>query len=233
MNVWVELKLEKSNKYFEPWFKANVKWEKLPDARYEYCGGDIYDKLIQALAVLGKPLVRSEKGAGYNKGITQFDVHANTKLGKELIRRLDTNLDVNTVEVCCTISNLRDLLDRKVNQIVFGYDVTTFYPLPTKLSEPVLRYCANDVIETSKLMSTFYDPTKVLTEPNADQSEPKRVIFNKPYTIVIWKDGTKTMVKCDEEDTYDKEKGLALCYVKKMFGNNGKYYDIFKKFIDE
>jgi len=43
----------------------------------------------------------------------------------------------------------------------------------------------------------------------------RKVIFNPPATIVIWEDGTKTVVKCMEGDTYDAEKGLALCYMKK------------------
>lgn len=43
----------------------------------------------------------------------------------------------------------------------------------------------------------------------------KKVIFNPPATIVIWEDGTKTIVKCMEGDGYDAEKGLALCYMKK------------------
>ena len=58
-----------------------------------------------------------------------------------------------------------------------------------------------------------------------------RVIFNDPATIVIWEDGTKTIVKCNNEK-YDKEKGLAMCIVKKWFGNTGKYFDVFKQFID-
>lgn len=58
-----------------------------------------------------------------------------------------------------------------------------------------------------------------------------RVIFNDPATIVIWEDGTKTVVKCNNEK-YDKEKGLAMCIAKKWFGNTGKYFDVFKYFID-
>lgn len=50
--------------------------------------------------------------------------------------------------------------------------------------------------------------------------KPKDIIFHNPATIVKWSDGTKTVVKCHEEDTYDKEKGLALCYVKKFCGDN-------------
>lgn len=47
----------------------------------------------------------------------------------------------------------------------------------------------------------------------------KRVVFNPPATIVFWADKTKTVVKCDPEDTYDRMTGLALCYMKKALGN--------------
>lgn len=62
----------------------------------------------------------------------------------------------------------------------------------------------------------------------------KRVIFSDVYTIVIWNDGTKTMVKCDEN--YDKEKGLAMAIAKKFLGTNknkSDYFDVFKKWIPE
>lgn len=49
---------------------------------------------------------------------------------------------------------------------------------------------------------------------------PKKVIFNNPATIVIWSDGTKTVVKRQTGDRYNKEAGLALCYVKKFCGDN-------------
>lgn len=50
----------------------------------------------------------------------------------------------------------------------------------------------------------------------------KRVIFNPPATIVLWEDGTKTVVKCDERDKYDPKYGLALCYMKKALGNTSR-----------
>ena len=56
------------------------------------------------------------------------------------------------------------------------------------------------------------------------------VIFNNPATIVCWSDGTKTVVKCDERDEFDPEKGLAMAICKKHFGG-GFYNDIFKKWI--
>lgn len=50
----------------------------------------------------------------------------------------------------------------------------------------------------------------------------KKVIYHNPATIVLWEDGTKTVVKCDPKDTYDPEKGLALCFMKKALGNKSR-----------
>ena len=62
----------------------------------------------------------------------------------------------------------------------------------------------------------------------------KDVIFNPPATIVLWADGTKTVVKCQEnEGEYSKEVGLAMCICKKVYGNKGNYNNVFKKFIKE
>lgn len=61
----------------------------------------------------------------------------------------------------------------------------------------------------------------------------EKVIFNDPATIVLWKDGTKTIVKCGDEDAYDPEKGLAMAIAKKALGNQGNYYEVFKKWLPE
>lgn len=61
----------------------------------------------------------------------------------------------------------------------------------------------------------------------------KDVIFNNPAVIVLWADGTKTVVKCSENDIYDPEKGLAMAISKKALGNQGNYYNIFKKYLPE
>lgn len=71
----------------------------------------------------------------------------------------------------------------------------------------------------------------LLASPVKYTPEIEKVIFNKPATIVIWKDGTKTIVKCQKGDKYDKEKGLAMCIAKKTYGNNGNYCEIFKEWI--
>jgi hypothetical protein len=58
----------------------------------------------------------------------------------------------------------------------------------------------------------------------------KNVIFNVPATIVFWTDGTKTVVKAYADD-FDPEKGLAMAIAKKFFGNQGNYYNEFRKWL--
>lgn len=66
----------------------------------------------------------------------------------------------------------------------------------------------------------------------------KKVIFNDPATIVLWNDGIKTIVKYDEKTksgkkkkAFDPEKGLAMAIAKKALGNEGNYYETFKKWL--
>ena len=47
----------------------------------------------------------------------------------------------------------------------------------------------------------------------------KKVIINNPAVIIYWNDGTKTVVKCGKEDTFDAEKGFAIAMCKKLYGN--------------
>jgi len=58
---------------------------------------------------------------------------------------------------------------------------------------------------------------------------PKKVIFSGPATTILWKDGTKTTVKCSSEDVWDDDVGIAMCYLKKMLGNKGNFNNIFRE----
>ena len=59
----------------------------------------------------------------------------------------------------------------------------------------------------------------------------KNVIFNDPATIVFWVDGTKTVVKAQDGDIFDPEKGLAMAISKKALGNEGNYCNELKKWL--
>ena len=63
--------------------------------------------------------------------------------------------------------------------------------------------------------------------------EVKKVIFNDPATIVYWKDCTKTVVKCQNGDYFDPEKGFAMAFLKKCWGNKGNFNDKLIKIMKE
>lgn len=62
--------------------------------------------------------------------------------------------------------------------------------------------------------------------------EIEKVVFNDPATIVIWKDKTKTVVKCQEGDEFDPEKGLAMAIAKKALGNKSNFNNTIKKWTN-
>ena len=59
----------------------------------------------------------------------------------------------------------------------------------------------------------------------------KKVIFNYPATIILWDDGTKTVVRCGDDEKFDPEKGVAMCLLKKMLGNTGDYNNYIRHLI--
>lgn len=52
----------------------------------------------------------------------------------------------------------------------------------------------------------------------------EKIIFNYPATIVFFKDGTKEVVKLNDEDVFDARAGVMIALLKRAYGN---------KFIDD
>ena len=87
---------------------------------------------------------------------------------------------------------------------------------------------------TSDINNASISTRKVEYNAMFKRTKIKNVIFNDPATIVFWSDGTKTVVKCGENDIYDPEKGLAMAVAKKYLGTNkshSNYMDEFKKWL--
>ena len=60
-----------------------------------------------------------------------------------------------------------------------------------------------------------------------------RVIYAPPATIVYWKDGSKTVVKCGPDDDSDPTIGLLLAITKKHFGNREDYKGLLRAHFPE
>lgn len=82
----------------------------------------------------------------------------------------------------------------------------------------------DDLEGLSNLYATFSSAVRYVPGIN-------KVVFNDPATIVIWADHTKTVVKAVEDEPYDPEKGLAMAIAKKALGNEGNYYNVFKRWL--
>lgn len=58
----------------------------------------------------------------------------------------------------------------------------------------------------------------------------RKVIFNKPATIILWEDGDKTVVKCSKDDIYDPEIGFIMAVIKH---DRPDFKKLFKKYYKE
>ena len=93
------------------------------------------------------------------------------------------------------------------------------------------KYCYDDVVTPRDLLNYMYRPYYRNGMSSSYIPEIKNVIFNNPATIVFWEDGTKTVVKCQDGDEFDPEKGLVMAIVKKAYGNKGNYCNKLKKWL--
>lgn len=65
---------------------------------------------------------------------------------------------------------------------------------------------------------------EIVTAPLRLKVTAKFVINKeKGITLALWRDGTKTIVKCQSGDSFDAEKGIAMCFMKRYFRNPGWY----------
>ena len=99
-------------------------------------------------------------------------------------------------------------------------------PIQWSRENPWLEYCKYDVESVESAITTYLKEERkegskfMAIAPNP---KVKRAIFNNPATIIYWTDGTKTVVKCQEGDSYDPEKGFVMAYLKKLLGNDNTF----------
>lgn len=92
--------------------------------------------------------------------------------------------------------------------------------------DEIVNYCMNNINTTQEFVKRNF-PQYIYNPPRI-----KNVIFNEPATIVFWEDGSKTVVKCQDGDIFDPEKGLTMAITKKVYGNKGNYCEEIKKWVD-
>ena len=112
------------------------------------------------------------------------------------------------------------------------------YTGPTDCSSSVLSAMSliDDKISSSNIMTgkMVYTGRGSMESPELKMlPEIKKVVFNDPATVVIWSDGTKTVVKTRQKgrkkDKFSKEYGLAMAIAKKYCGNRCRFIKLVKE----
>lgn len=70
--------------------------------------------------------------------------------------------------------------------------------------------------------------------PPIKKPEVRKIIFDeaKRTTIVIWADGQKTKLVCAEDDEFDREKAVALAFMKHEYNNRSAFNNVLRDLID-
>ena len=87
-----------------------------------------------------------------------------------------------------------------------------------------MKYCLSDVRLTNAAVERMVSGNHFMI---------KKVIFNDPATIIKWRDGTKTVVKCQNGEPFDPEKGFVMAYLKKLLGNDNTFNKEIAKWVKE
>lgn len=200
---------------------------------------------------------KSEPFTLYRKTLKSFEALKDAKTAMNSVYGLNSysktiEYAANDIEETIkTLYNKMYKLEQKyIESVIFNYPATiVFWNDRTKT---VVKVADGETFDPEKGLaiaiakkyfgnsSNYYEVFKkwLTKDKTVDNKNPeykrnrhiKNVIFNDPATIVFWNDGTKTVVKVQNEK-FDPEKGLAMAIAKKYFGNHGNYYNEFKKWL--
>lgn len=88
------------------------------------------------------------------------------------------------------------------------------------ISKPVFQRMLNECSKARRDVHDYMqkDSEFIATLHHQFRFAPKEIIYNDAATIVYWTDGTKTVVKCNENDEYSEYAGFVAAVAKKMYG---------------
>ena len=128
---------------------------------------------------------------------------------EELIKAMkhgqDASLTATTIPKACTCGGKCDHDRHTVNLVVDHFD-EIFEEMATKIIEKTVD---------ERIGDTAFGIRTILAN------------HKKNAFTVVWEDGESTVIHLQEGDEWDDEKALAMCFVKKLFGNKGSFNYIF------
>lgn len=122
-----------------------------------------------------------------------------------------------------------EMVRKAAMNMIFGDHTNTFSADdPKYFSTNCTGACYEGKLELADISTTYL--YEILGVKKPVSFDVKEVIYNDPAVVVYWMDGTKTVATAQNEE-YDPEKGLAICFAKKALGNNYKGMGRFKRLL--
>lgn len=113
-----------------------------------------------------------------------------------------------------------------------GISSRLVYATATGSNDPLsLSASCSDCENFKKKEPPKVDTDEIIRKAHKRKYTPKQIIYNPPATIVFWEDGTKTVVKCSESETYSEYYGFLAALGKKIFETNSEVNRIVKTYI--
>ena len=161
--------------------------------------------------------------------INLSELFGNECLSNAVLRSApDTNITIQPVKF-----TTEKEVENKVKEAINEYDSHRLFS-----DDMLLKFFADKIEEELNVLEEgFKRAEKREKKANIDRfiNTIKATYFvpHQGLTKIIWKDGTKTEVRCQDGDEYNPEAGLALCIIKYLFGNTNYYNEIFKSVFEK
>lgn len=182
---------------------------------------------IKNLAIAIENLIQKSNGCEMSTTYLDYEIAINTYSyypTKSLVLRVKHvptgQIDqMNTDELYISKEQIRSFayyMVRKIRDYINEYDKKNMW-IRKGITRNRLKTAINAVY--GKENANKQEETNI-----NNQLKYAKVIFHNPATIILWEDGTKTVVKCQKGEPFDPEKGMAMCFMKKALGNKYDYY---------
>lgn len=134
----------------------------------------------------------------------------------------DVGLDVKGFDLWVDARSLTHRFPEKTEIVMGLRSCKTLYQGLKKFQDKQ----AEDTVEYTKELRN-----KLIGGANEMKNvDVKKIIFSGPKTIVLWTDGTKTIVSMSKDELrFDPEAAFCAAYTKKMFGTNSKIKRVIKE----
>lgn len=130
------------------------------------------------------------------------------------------NIDVK--EISINGEPIKDIIDRQINH----YDGNRLIS-----DEEIIELLQDKIAEKRKHERELFQERMLKSKKNSINktiNSIKKIRFDKGWTVIFWENGEVTKVKCQDGESFDPEKGVAMALLKYYSGNISYYNEIFK-----